>query len=134
MSAYVDSSALVKLYVDEDRSEEARTLLRVAAPWVTARHTFVEVGRVLGRVLEGRWLEEADHRFRAHWQTASIVEINQQICASAVMLARHSRVRTLDALHLAAAQRAGGGALPFVTYDLRQADAARSLGWEVLGA
>jgi hypothetical protein len=31
------------------------------------------------------------------------------------------------------AERAGGSALPFVTYDLRQAQAARSLGWTVLG-
>jgi predicted nucleic acid-binding protein len=43
------------------------------------------------------------------------------------------RIRTLDALHLAAAERAGGGTLVFVTYDIRQAQAARSLGWPVLG-
>ncbi|MFQ5665989.1 MAG: hypothetical protein ACE5I7_06105 [Candidatus Binatia bacterium] len=30
-------------------------------------------------------------------------------------------------------ERAGGSALPFLTYDLRQAQAARSLGWTVLG-
>ena len=39
-----------------------------------------------------------------------------------------------DALiQTAAAERAGRGTLPFVTYDIRQAQAARSLGWTVLG-
>ena len=42
--------------------------------------------------------------------------------------------RTLDALHLGAARVVGGGALPIVTFDLRQAQAARSLGWVVLGS
>jgi uncharacterized protein len=43
-------------------------------------------------------------------------------------------VKTLDALHLAAAQRVGGPELTFVTFDERQAEAARSLGWTVVGA
>jgi predicted nucleic acid-binding protein len=49
-------------------------------------------------------------------------------------MAEATGARTLDALHLAAAQRIGGGALPFVTADLRQAQIARSLGWVVLGS
>jgi hypothetical protein len=36
-------------------------------------------------------------------------------------------------MHLAAAERAGAGSLPFLTYDVRQAQAAGSLGWTVLG-
>lgn len=40
--------------------------------------------------------------------------------------------RTLDALHLAAAQRAGVASL--LTFDLRQAQAARNLGLTVVGA
>jgi predicted nucleic acid-binding protein len=43
-------------------------------------------------------------------------------------------VRTLDALHLAAAQRVGGAAVPFLTFDVRQAQAARGLGLTVVGA
>jgi predicted nucleic acid-binding protein len=42
-------------------------------------------------------------------------------------------VRTLDALHLATAQQLQVPALPFLTFDLRQAQAARSLGFTVLG-
>jgi len=42
-------------------------------------------------------------------------------------------VRVLDALHLAAIQRSGGPAVPFLTFDVRQAQAARALGLTVLG-
>jgi predicted nucleic acid-binding protein len=43
-------------------------------------------------------------------------------------------VRSPDAMHLAAAQRVGGSAVTFVTLDLRQAQAARTLGFNVVGA
>lgn len=42
-------------------------------------------------------------------------------------------VRTLDALHLGAALRLGT-AVTFLTFDVRQAQAARSLGFTVAGA
>ena len=43
-------------------------------------------------------------------------------------------VRSLDAIHLASARRVRDDQLTFVTFDLRQAQAARSLGLTVRGA
>ena len=43
-------------------------------------------------------------------------------------------VRSLDALHLACAKRLQIPSLPFLTFDVRQAQGARSLGLTVLGA
>jgi predicted nucleic acid-binding protein len=43
-------------------------------------------------------------------------------------------VRSLDALHLACAQRLRIPAIRFVTFDIRQAIAARALGFSVVGA
>lgn len=63
----------------------------------------------------------------------AIIELDDATCRLAAEIAEILKVRTLDALHLGAARRAGDGALPFVTYDLRQAQAARSFGWTVLG-
>lgn len=40
----------------------------------------------------------------------------------------------MDALHLAAAERAGGRSMAIVTYDVRLGQAARSLGFAVIGA
>ncbi len=46
---------------------------------------------------------------------------------------RGDRCPDLDALHLAAVQRVGGPAVPLLTFDVRQAQAARSLGLTVVG-
>jgi hypothetical protein len=43
-------------------------------------------------------------------------------------------VRSLDAVHLAAAQSLQIPGMAFVTFDLRQAQGARALGFTVLGA
>ena len=42
--------------------------------------------------------------------------------------------RTLEALHLAAASRAGAPALRLVAFDVSLAQVARDLGWTVVGA
>jgi len=43
-------------------------------------------------------------------------------------------VGSLEALHLGAAQRVGGAAITVLTCDFRQAQAARDLGFTVVGA
>ena len=45
MSLYVDSSALLKRYVDEPDSDTAEALLSSDSSLLTARHTIVEVRR-----------------------------------------------------------------------------------------
>jgi uncharacterized protein len=106
----------------------------VADPsWVTARHTRVEVLSNLGRLLQGPERARVRGVFRADWSRMLVVELDATTCDRAGDLAETLYVRTLDALHLAAAERAGAGTLPFLAYDVRQAQAARSLGWTVLG-
>ena len=64
----------------------------------------------------------------------SIVELDEVTCEMAAAIAEVTGARTLDALHLAAAQRVGGAAVPFLTFDLLQAQAAHGLGLTVVGA
>lgn len=134
MTVYVDSSALLKLYVEEEASPTARTVLLMGGRWMTARHTLVEVRRALSRLLEDEALAEARNRFDQHWQRMAVVELDERTCDRAAELAEQTGVRTLDALHLGAADRAGGGGFAFATFDVRQAEAARSLGWTVVGS
>jgi predicted nucleic acid-binding protein len=133
VSVYVDTSALLKRYVEEEESAACERLLLADAAWVTARHTWVEVLRNLGRLLRRPDRARVRNLFRADWSRMHVVELDAITCERAGDLAETLQVRTLDALHLAAAERAGSGTLPFVTYDIRQAQAARSLGWTVLG-
>lgn len=133
MSLYVDSSALLKRYVDEPDSELADSFLRGDKLLLTARHTIVEVRRNLARLLEGRDLARARTAFAEDLEILSIVELDEMTCEGAAAISEVTGVRTLDALHLAAAQRVGGPAVPFVTFDVRQAQAARALGLTVVG-
>jgi predicted nucleic acid-binding protein len=133
MSLYVDSSALLKRYVDEPDSEECEAILRSDPSLVTGRHTLVEVRRNLARLLEFSDLRAAKSAFERDWAAISVVELDRTTCETAASVGEVTGARTLDVLHLACAQRVGGTALPFVTYDVRQAHAARSVGFTVLG-
>ena len=134
MSTYVDSSALLKRYVEEPDSAEADTLIRADPALLTARHTIVEVRRNLARLLSGRDLVAARLAFADDLRSFSIIELDESTCESAAMIAETTGVRSLDALHLAAAQRVSAPGVGFLTFDLRQAQAARALGLVVLTA
>lgn len=134
MSLYVDSSALLKRYVDEPDSGAADSLLGSDPSLVTARHTVVEVRRNLARLLTGPDAVAARQAFADDLTALSLVELDEATCEGAAAIAEVTGVRTLDALHLSAAHRVGGPAVPFLTFDVRQAQAARTLGLTVLGA
>lgn len=134
MSAYVDSSALLKRYVEEADSGDADALLRGDPALLTARHTIVEVRRNLARLLSGRDLAAARAAFANDLRSIAIVELDEATCESAASIAEAIGVRTLDALHLAAAQRISEPGVSFVTFDVRQAQAARALGLTVVTA
>lgn len=134
MSLYVDSSALLKRYVVEADSEAADAMLRSDPSLLTGRHTIVEVRRNLARLLAGRALAGARAQFARDLKLISIVELDEASCERAASVAEVTGVRTLDALHLSAVQRNGGPPVPMLTFDVRQAQAARALGLTVLGA
>lgn len=131
---YVDSSALLKRYVEEPDSAAADALLRADPALLTARHTIVEVRRNLARLLSGRDLTAARRAFANDLRSISIIELDEATSESAAMIAETTGVRTLDAFHLAAAQRVLAPGVGFLTFDLRQAHAARALGLAVVTA
>ena len=134
MSTYVDSSALLKRHVEEADSAAADALLRADRSLLTARHTVVEVRRNLARLLTGRALVAARAAFADDLRSLSIIELDEATCESAASIAETTGVRTLDALHLAAAQRVSAPGVGFLTFDRRQAQAARTLGLTVVTA
>jgi uncharacterized protein len=133
VTTYVDTSALLKRYVDEADSVRAIELLASDAELVTGRHTVVEVRRNLARLLPATSATTARSAFAEDLAALSIVELDAATIELAATIAEQSGVRTLDSLHLGAARRLGT-ALTFLTFDVRQAQAARSLGFAVAGA
>ncbi|MGH9064979.1 MAG: type II toxin-antitoxin system VapC family toxin [Acidimicrobiales bacterium] len=133
MTLYVDTSVLLKRYVDEVDSERALELLSSDPELVIGRHAIVEVRRNLARLLAGTGASAARAAFATDLASFSIIELDASTCEIAATIAEQTGVRTLDALHLGAARRLGT-ALTFATFDVRQAQAARSLGFAVAEA
>ena len=132
MTLYADTSALLKRYVEEPDSERAVELLAGDPELVTGRHTVVEVRRNLARVLAATDATAARASFADDLSSMSLVELDAATCELAATIAEQTGVRTLDALHLGAARRLGT-TITFLTFDARQAQAARALGFTVAG-
>ena len=125
---------MLKTHLDERDAELADAILDADPEWASGRHTLVEVRRNLARHLEPAEFEEARELFLVQWSRMQIVELDEVMCERAAELAEQTGARALDAFHLGAADVLGGGEFPFVTFDRRLAQMARSLGWTVLGA
>jgi predicted nucleic acid-binding protein len=134
VALYVDTSALLKRYLDEPDSEMCERHLLGDPVWLTGRHTSVEIRRNLGRLLDGEALAVAREQFAADWQRMHVVELDELTCEIAADVAEATGARSLDALHLGAVSRVGKGSLVLLTFDIRQAQAARALGFTVIGA
>ncbi len=132
MTFYADASALLKRYVDEPDSDSADELLASDNELVTGRHTIVEVRRNLARLLSGTALTESRVAFATDLGSFAIIELDGATCELAATIGEQTGARTLDALHLGAARRLGT-ALTFITFDVRQAQIARTLGLRVAG-
>ena len=62
----------------------------------------------------------------------ALVSLDATTCNEAARIAEQTLCRSLDSIHLAAARRAGSGTV-LLTFDVRQAQAARSIGLGVIG-
>jgi uncharacterized protein len=133
VSLYVDSSALLKHYIDEPDRDRFESLYAADPIHITGRHAIVEVRRNLARLLEPGDSAAMRAAFAQDVRSLYLVELDEVVCEDAAAIAELTGIRTLDALHLAAARRAGDG-VTLLTFDLRQAQAARSLGLPVVGA
>ena len=133
MTTYVDTSALMKRYVEEDGSAAAQEWLSADPVLVTSWVTMVEVRRNLARLLDGAALAAARQQCVADLDHFAMVAVDDALSHAAAEIAEVLGVRSLDALHLASAQRLQVPGLTFLTFDLRQAQAARSLGFTVAG-
>jgi uncharacterized protein len=131
---YVDSSALAKRYVQEPDSEVANRLLDADPEWVTSAITEVEVRRVLAIRLSPERLAGPRSRFLRDLERTAVVSVDPTTLGLAASLAEATGARSLDAVHLASMQRISARSLRLVTFDVRMAAAARSLGIPVVGA
>jgi len=133
LTLYVDASALLKRYVDEHDSQASAQLMASDPVLVTSRLTEVEVRRNLTRLLSGDDLLAKRREFTVDLDAFALVALDATTCSEAARIAEQTLCRSLDAIHLAAAYRAGP-ATTMLTFDHRQARAAREIGFAVVGS
>ena len=124
---YLDSSALVKLVIDEVGSEAMRSFYTPGDLWFSADITRTEVPRCLARLDETMPLADR----RAVLDGVALINLDAPLYDLAGSL-QPSSLRSLDAIHVAAALTLGSELTAFVTYDHRLADAAERNGLRVL--
>ncbi len=127
MAHYVDSSALVKLVVDEQESRALRTWLETSDRQpVSSDLARTELVRAVRRSQPERFL-----RVRAILDRIDLLELPSTVYDHAGRV-DPVELRSLDALHLAAAMALGDELEAVVTYDERLASAARANGIAVI--
>jgi predicted nucleic acid-binding protein len=138
-SAYFDTSALVKRYVDEPGRREVLKLLRrhncVTSVVLPVEFRSALRRRVLDDSLDASHVSKILERFavdRAFW---TLVEATSEVLTAAEALVAAHPLRTLDAIHVASAQvfatRLAAIEWIFVSADKRQAAAAAAIGMKV---
>jgi predicted nucleic acid-binding protein len=127
---YLDASALVKRYLAEDGSEAVLDAMEGARALSMCRVGFVETLRAVGQVGEPRDVK----RFERDWLSIDVVEVDGTLAERAAELALSHRLRSLDALHLAAALGLPGRDLTVATWDARLHHAAAEQGLRTLPA
>lgn len=132
MTLYVDTSALLKRYVEERDSDAAEQHMASDPVLVTSWLTEVELRRNITRLLVGEDLLRTRRLVQSDLDAFALVNLDVATCNEAARIAEQTLCRSLDALHLAAARRAGE-LTTFLTFDVRQAQAARSIGMAVVG-
>ena len=122
MLTYVDSSAIVKLILDEHESERLAAHL-FGSHLATSALSRIEVSRAVARVS----VDDPSDRIKAVLSAFNIRAVDDEIVASAATLEPAS-TRSLDAIHLATALGFEAELEQFVAYDRRLLGAAQSHG------
>ncbi len=106
MILYLDTSSLVKLYVDEPGSEDVLRLVDQAELVTSSVVAYAEARAALARRRREKYLKPAGHRrakdaLDADWDSILTLEVGETLAKGAGDLAERHRLRGFDALHLA---------------------------------
>jgi predicted nucleic acid-binding protein len=139
---YLDTSALVKLFVPEAHSEVVRAAVVAGSIIATQLLAYAEACSAFARLAEARADKSLFRRLRreldAHWTEWEIVQVEEPLVRRAAEFCARYRLRGYDSVHLASAERIHGASraradFRFGVFDGNLALAARSLGLPVPG-
>jgi len=125
--AYLDTSAVVKLLMREPETVALRRRLRTWERRASAALLRVELLRAVKRAGIPRLMTQT----RRQLATIHLIRLDDELLERAAELEPPS-IRSLDAIHLAAALSLGSDLAAVVTYDNRMLSAAQAIGLPVV--
>lgn len=132
MSLALDTSALLGRYLSGTHRRVVLDAMSTNQTWCASALALAEALGMVDRVCD--LPQDGDRVRRAlrdDWERIHVVPLDQRCLDRAAELTREHPLRTVDALHLAAADR-----LPppvsFLTFDPRQIPVALALGFDVI--
>jgi hypothetical protein len=136
---YFDSSAFVKLVVEETGSDIAAALWDGCDAAVSSRLAYPEVRAALaaaGRVrrLDAKGQRQAETTWEQFWDATRAVELTAPVTAHAGQLAGQYALRGADAVHLASVLAVGATETLFAVWDQRLRSGAEQAGIQVAPA
>ena len=139
MIVYWDTSALIKLYVQEAGTTDVAQLLQQADLSGTVVVCHVEVAATLAKLVRMKSLRRkpaqmALQHFLQDWPTLIQIQITQPLLTQAATLAWDHGLRGYDAIHLAAAyswQSLLSETITFASYDQHLWQTAQILGMDI---
>ncbi len=110
-TVYLETSALLRILFREEGAIQAQRQLADAEHAFASRLVKVEAERALLRLVLDRpqtekSLPDLERDLRGFWSSLNLFEVTPAICELAGRIAPASRLRTLDAIHLATFRRA----------------------------
>lgn len=141
MILFCDTSALIKLYIQEAFSAEIQVQAVEARMIAVSRIAWAEAMAALARRVrehpgDADTIEAIRLRLRSDWSDFAIVEVTQSLVELAGEYADTFALRGYDSVQLAAAQKlheAVREELRFACFDKRLQQAAKVLGMRVAG-
>ena len=137
---YLDTSALIKRYIQEQGSDELAEWISSATFVGTSTITYAEMSAALAKIERMQWVsaEEASvawGNFLEDYPFLVNIEVTQTLVVLAGDLAMEHGLRGYDAVHLAAAliwQEKMGEAVQIATFDKQLWEAAKKVGLSYL--
>ena len=108
MILYLETSNLVKLYVQEEDSGEIARLVSDSEAVATSIIAYAEARAAFARKLREKGISDEDHKgikndLDRDWENIFVIKLSDAVVRSAGDLAEKRSLRGFDALHLASA-------------------------------
>lgn len=140
MILYLDTSALAKLFLNEEGRDRTITAVTAAGKGCTSAVAYVEARSAFARKLREGLLDEVTHErivraFDYRWSALLRREVTLSLAREAGELAQRLELRGYDAVHLASALdfQCRYGEITFLGFDDRLNDAALEAGLALYG-